>query len=80
MKATKLVDEINAILTFICLTLSLEDPCYYKGFIWDLNDKLDTKLVYPLILDLYVDDFVYFSEDPTIEALFLWLLSECCQS
>jgi hypothetical protein len=35
--------------------------------------------VHPLLLGLYVDDFVYFSEDPAVEALFYHLLGECCK-
>ena len=31
---------------------------------------------HPLSLGLYVDDFVYFSEDPAVEALFCRLF--CC--
>ena len=31
----------------------------------------------PLSLGLYVDDFVYFSEDPALESLFECLLREC---
>jgi hypothetical protein len=36
-------------------------------------------LVHPLLLGLYVDDFVYFSKDPAVEALFCRLLGECCK-
>jgi hypothetical protein len=35
--------------------------------------------VSPLLLGLYVDDFVYFSEDPAVEVLFSRLLSERCK-
>ena len=28
---------------------------------------------------MYVDDFVYFLEDPSVEALFCWHLAECCK-
>ncbi len=38
-----------------------------------------TKSEYPLSLGLYVDDFVYFSEDPQVEALFCQLLSQHCK-
>jgi hypothetical protein len=63
-------DKINAILRFIGLTPSLEDPCLYSGYIVDPSDPLATKSEYPLSLGLYVNDFVYFSEDPQVEALF----------
>jgi hypothetical protein len=36
-------------------------------------------LASPLIFGLYVDDFVSFSEDSAVEALFCWLLLECCK-
>ncbi len=57
------------------MTLMLEDPCLYSGFIQDLNDRSGTKSVSPLILGLYIDNFVYFSEDLTVEAFFCRLLS-----
>ena len=31
------------------------------------------------MLGLYVDDFLYFSEDPSVEALFCCLLAEWCK-
>jgi hypothetical protein len=73
-------DKINAIFQSIGLTPCLEDPCLYSGFIQDPNDRSGTKSASPLILGLYyVGDFVYFSEDPIVEALFFWLPSECCK-
>ena len=33
----------------------------------------------PLTLGVYVDDFVYFLEDPSVEALFCRLLAERCK-
>ncbi len=33
----------------------------------------------PLSLGMYVDDFVYFLEDPAVEALFCHLLTERCK-
>ena len=33
----------------------------------------------PLTLGLYVDDFLYFSEDPSVKALFCCLLAEQCK-
>jgi hypothetical protein len=63
-------DKINAILHLIGLTPSLEDPCLYSGYNVDPSDPSATKSEYPLSLGLYVDDFVYFSEDPQVEALF----------
>jgi hypothetical protein len=72
-------NKINAILRLIGLTPSLEDPCLYSGYIQDPSDPSGIKLECPLSLGLYVDDFVYFSEDPAVEALFCWLLAEHCK-
>ena len=71
-------DKINAILRSIGLTPSLEDPCLYSGLIYDPSDP-SSKSATPLSLGLYVDDFVYFSVDPAMEALFCRLLSERCK-
>jgi hypothetical protein len=35
--------------------------------------------MHPLLLGLYVDDFVYFFEDLAVEALFCHLHGECCK-
>jgi hypothetical protein len=32
-----------------------------------------------LSLGIYIDNFVYFSEDPAVEDLFYWLLAEQCK-
>ena len=72
-------DKINAIFISIGLTPSLEDPCLYSGFIQDPSDPSSKQSSSPLTLGLYVDDFVYFSEDPAVEALFCRLLSERCK-
>jgi hypothetical protein len=71
--------KINKILLSIGLTPSLEDPCLFTGFVRDpndLNSRVSNKL---LSLSLYVDDFVYFLEDPTVEDLFCRLLSNPCK-
>jgi hypothetical protein len=72
-------DKINAILISIGLTPSLEDPCLYSGLIQDPSDPLSGKSSSPLTLGLYVDDFVYFSEDPAVDALFCHLLGGRCK-
>ncbi len=72
-------DKINAILISIGLTPSLEDPCLYSGFVIDPSDPSKRASEHPLMLGLYVDDFVYFLEDPAVESLFCRLLSECCK-
>jgi hypothetical protein len=72
-------DKINAILISIRITPSLEDPCLYSGFIQDPSDPSSEKSTSPLTLGLYVDGFVYFSKDPSVEALFCRLLVERCK-
>jgi hypothetical protein len=72
-------DKINAIFWTIGLTPLLEDPCLHSGFIQDPLDLSGTKSKSPLSLGLYVDDFVYFSKDPAIEALFCCLLAKWCK-
>jgi hypothetical protein len=67
------------ILRSIRLTPSLEDPCPYLGFVHDPSDPSGPTLTSPLTLGLYVDDFVYFSEDPAVESLFCRLLAKRCK-
>jgi hypothetical protein len=72
-------DKKNAILWSIGLTPSLEDPCLYSGVIQDPSDPLSAESKCPLSLGLYVNDFVYFTEDPAAKALFCRLLAERCK-
>ena len=72
-------DKINAILISIGLNPSLEDPCLYSGFIQDPSDPASKKSTSPLTLGLYVGDFVYFSKDPSVKALFCRLLVKRCK-
>jgi hypothetical protein len=58
---------------------SLKDPGLCSGFIQDPSDPSPAKSTSPLTLGLYVDDFLYFSEDPSAEALFCHLLAEQCK-
>jgi hypothetical protein len=66
--------KIDAILRSIGLIPSPHDPCFYTGF--NPHDPLASASLVPLSLGLYVDNFVYFSEDPAIETLFERLLTE----
>jgi hypothetical protein len=72
-------DRINAILHSIGLIPSLEDPCLYFGLIQDPSDSSGTKSDVPLSLGLYVDNFVYYSEDLAVEDLFCQLLAQWCK-
>jgi hypothetical protein len=59
--------------------LLLKTPCLYSGFIQDPSDPSSAKSTSPLTLGLYVDDFLYFSDNPSVEALFCRLLAEQCK-
>ncbi len=68
--------KIDAILHSIGLTPSSYDPCLYSGFVQDPKDPFGSPSSTPLSMGLYVDDFVYFLEDPAVKALFERLLRE----
>ncbi len=72
-------NKIHSILQSIGLTLLLEDPCPYSSFIQDPSNPSGTKMAYPLSLVHYVDNFVYFSEDPVTKDLFCCLLVQQCK-
>jgi hypothetical protein len=63
-------------LRSIGLTPNAHDPCLYTGFVRDPWDPSASHLAVPLSLGLYIDNFVYFLEDPNVEALFERLLHE----
>jgi len=69
-------EKIDSILRSIGLVPNAHDPCFYTGFVRDPRDPSSSASTVPLSLGLYVDDFVYFSEDPATEALFERLLRE----
>jgi hypothetical protein len=70
-------EKIDSILHLIGLTPNPHDPCFYAGFMHDPHGPSAIRSTVPLSLGLYVDNFVYFSEDPAVEALFKRLLGEC---
>jgi hypothetical protein len=69
-------EKINSILCSISLTPNAHDPCFYTGFVRDPLDPPVSPTSVPLSMGLYVVDFVYFSEDPAVKALFEHLLRE----
>jgi hypothetical protein len=52
----------------IGLMPNAHDPCLYTRFVRDPRDTSASHLAVPLSLGLYVDNFVYFLEDPDVEA------------
>jgi hypothetical protein len=69
-------DKICKILTSVGLKQNSYDPCLFSGNIIDPTDPSDYPSSSPLTLGLYVDDFVYFSADPAVEAKFERLLQQ----
>jgi hypothetical protein len=69
-------EKIDSILRSIGPTPNAHDPCLYTGFVRDPRNPSAPHLDVPLSLGLYINDFVYFSEDPDVEVLFEHLLQE----
>ena len=69
-------DKIRKILNSMGLHQNAYDPCLFSGQVIDPSDSLDSPTSSHLTLGLYVDDFVYFSEDPAVEAKFERLLKQ----
>ena len=69
-------EKIDSILRSIGLVPNAHDPCFYTGFVRDPRDPSSLASTVLLSLGLYVDDFIYFSEDPATEAIFEQLLRE----
>jgi hypothetical protein len=68
--------KIDSILRSLGLTPNPQDSCLYTGFVRDPHNPSAPHSDVPLSLDLYVDDFVYFLEDPNVEVLFKRLLQK----
>jgi hypothetical protein len=69
-------DKIRKILTSLGLQQNAYDPCLFSGHVIDPSDPTGSPTSSPLTLGLYVDDFVYFSDDPAVEATFERLLKQ----
>jgi hypothetical protein len=69
-------DKIRNILTSVGLKQNPYDPCLFSGKIIDPTAPSDSPSSSPLTLGLYVNDFVYFSADPAVEAKFERLLQQ----
>jgi hypothetical protein len=67
--------KIKSILEQIGLYENPPDPCLFTGAINDPSNPADSPSSSPLTLGIYVDDFIYFSEDPAVKQKFETLLS-----
>jgi hypothetical protein len=52
------------------------DPCLFSGNIVNPSDPSDSPSAVPLTLNLYMDNFIYFSADDAVEAKFQRLLKQ----
>ncbi len=52
------------------------NPCLFAGNISDPDNPSDVTSSAPLTLGIYIDDFIYFSADPAVEAKFQQLLKK----
>jgi hypothetical protein len=66
--------KIKSVLHKMGLHQNEYDPCLFTGCIIDTLILADTPSTSPIALGLYVDDFVYFSADPTVEEKFQHIL------
>jgi hypothetical protein len=51
------------------------DPCFFTSFVVNLTNPVDTPSSVPLTLGLYVDNIIYFLEDPAVEEKFQQILN-----
>ncbi len=68
--------KIKSVLNQLGLHQNAYNPCLFTGYIIDPSNPADTPSSFPLTLGLYVDDFVYFSEDSAVKAKFQRLLKD----
>jgi len=67
-------NKITTVLNSIGLKPNALDPCLFTGSISDPNNPAADIPTAPLTLGIYIDDFVYFSENPNVECQFEQLL------
>jgi hypothetical protein len=67
---------IKSILEKLGLRQNAYDPCLFSSNIIDLSNPADTPLSEPLTLGLYINNFVNFSANSTVEAKFQCLLKQ----
>jgi hypothetical protein len=66
--------KIKSILKQIGLHENASNPCLFTSSIHNPSNPADSPLSSSLTLGLYVDDFIYFSEDPEVKQKFETLL------
>jgi hypothetical protein len=76
LQSMPLVHKIESVLNQLGLHQNPCDLCLFTGFVVNPSNPVVTPSSIPLTLDFYVDGFVYFSEDPTVEEKFQCLLKE----
>jgi hypothetical protein len=68
-------NKIMAVLNSLGLKASALDPCLFTGSIIGPSNPTAGIPTAPLTLGIYVDDFVYFSENPEVKRRFEQLLA-----
>jgi len=68
-------DKIKKILLSMGLKQNIYDPCLFTGFVRDPDDPTEPPATAHLTLELYVDDFVFFSTSDEVEKKFQAILS-----
>jgi hypothetical protein len=66
--------KIKSVLNSLGLKNNVSDPCLFTGPVVDPSNPAADIPPAPLTLGLYVDDFVYFLEDPDVKRCFEQLL------
>ncbi len=69
-------NKINGILNSLGLKDNASNPCLFTGNLIDPSNPVGEPSTAPLTLSIYVDDFVYFSEDPQVKRRFKQLLAD----
>jgi hypothetical protein len=69
-------NKIKGILNSLGLKDNASDPCLFTGNLINPSNPMAKPLTAPLTLGIYVDDFVYFLEDPQVERQFEQLLAD----
>jgi hypothetical protein len=68
--------KIQPVLNQWDLYQNAYDPCLFTGFVVNPTNPADTPSSVPLTLGLYVNNFIYFLEDPAVEEKFQRLLKD----